>query len=138
MTALKTGEVAENHGIVLSTVIIHTSRMKELASFYGRGLGLGEARPAGEDHLGFQLPNLYLGFDQVEDAPDPTGTISLWFDVDDIQVAFERFGSLAARVKYPPSRKPWGGCLAALYDPDGNLFGLSQVEKGTGIGEREG
>ena len=118
----------EKPGVVLSTVIIQTNRMEELASFYGQGLELGEARSTGDDHLGFSLSNLYFGFDQVEDAPKPTGTVSMWFDVGDIQSTFERFGTIGGRVKYPPSRKPWGGYLAALYDPDGNLFGLSQGE----------
>ena len=118
----------EQPGVVLSTVIIRTSRIKELASFYGQGLKLGEARFTGDDHLGFNLSNLYFGFDQVQDAPKSTGAVSLWFEVGDIQSTFTRFGSLGARVKYPPSKKPWGGFLAALYDLDGNLFGLSQAD----------
>lgn len=103
--------------------------MEILADFYGRGLGLGEAQATGEDHLGFSLPNLYLGFDWVENIPAATETISIWFEVDDIELVFERFVKLGAGVKYPPSKKPWGGFLAALYDPDGNLFGLSQVDQ---------
>jgi predicted enzyme related to lactoylglutathione lyase len=51
----------------------------------------------------------------------------MWFEVEDIQSVFDRFNELGATVKYPPSKKPWGGYLAALYDPDGNLFGLSQA-----------
>jgi predicted enzyme related to lactoylglutathione lyase len=118
----------EEPSVVLSTVIIQTSRIKELASFYDQGLNLGEALSTGDDHLGFKLSNLYFGFDQVEGGPKPTETVSVWFEVGDIQRSFARFTTLGARVKYKPSRKPWGGFLAALYDPDGNLFGLSQVE----------
>ena len=118
----------EQPGVVLSTVIIQTSRIKELASFYGQGLELGEARSTGDDHLGFNLSNLYFGLDQVEEAPEPAEAVSVWFEVGDLQSTFARFGTLGARVKYPPSRKPWGGFLAALYDLDGNLFGLSQVD----------
>lgn len=114
--------------VVLSTVIIQTSRMKELAHFYGQGFELGVPQTTGNDHLGFTLSNLYFGFDQVEEAPEPTGTVSIWFDVVEVQSVFERFEALGAAVKYPPSRKPWGGYLAALFDPDGNLFGLSEVE----------
>jgi uncharacterized glyoxalase superfamily protein PhnB len=46
--------------------------------------------------------------------------------VEDIEASFNLFVGLGARVKYPPTKKPWGAVLSALYDPDGNLFGLSQ------------
>lgn len=112
--------------VVLQTVIIQTGQMAEMANFYSRGLELGEPVATGVDHLGFPLPNLYFGFDQVEDVPAPTGVVSLWFEVEDIEASYKRFEGLGAKVKYPPTKKPWGAMLAALYDPDGNLFGLSQ------------
>jgi predicted enzyme related to lactoylglutathione lyase len=52
--------------------------------------------------------------------------VTLWFTVDDIQATFDRLVALGARVRYPPSQKPWGGYLACVYDPDGNMLGLSQ------------
>jgi len=39
---------------------------------------------------------------------------------------FKRFKELGAKVKYTPTKKPWGDVLAALYDPDGNVIGLAQ------------
>jgi len=109
---------------VLHTAIIQTGRLQEMADFYRRGLDLGE--PLEEvDHLGFPLPNAYFGLDLVEEAPSPTGVVSLWFEVDDLQATFDKFVALGAGVKYPPTRKPWGARLAALYDPDGNVFGLT-------------
>jgi predicted enzyme related to lactoylglutathione lyase len=116
----------------LHTVIIQTSKMEEMATFYGEGLELGEAALTGGNHLGFPLPNTYFGFDLIEDSPEPTGVISLWFEVEDLDETFQRFTELGAEIKYPPSPKPWGAILAALYDPDGNLFGLSQRSAGPG------
>jgi len=110
----------------LQTVIIQTGQMKEMADFYGRGFELGNLNATGGDHLGFPLPNLYFGFDLVSDAPEPSGVVSLWFEVEDIEATFARFEHMEARIKYPPTKKPWGAILAALYDPDGNLFGISQ------------
>jgi predicted enzyme related to lactoylglutathione lyase len=118
----------DQNGVVLSTVIIKTCQMETLSTFYGQGLGLGHAEPTGDNHLGFTLSNLYFGFDQVENSPEPSGAVSIWFDVNDIQATFERFEAIGAGIEYAPTRKPWGGYLAALYDPDGNLFGLSQIE----------
>ena len=115
-----------NTNAILHTVIIQTSRMETLAEFYARGLELGDAVATGGDHLGFPLPNLYFGFDEVDRTPEPSGTISLWFEVNDIEATFKRFEASGARVHYPPTKKPWGAMLAAIYDPDGNLFGISQ------------
>ena len=111
---------------VLQTVIFQTNRMKTMADFYAQGLELGASTATGEDHLGFALPNLYFGFDQVDQAPDACGVVSLWFEVDDIEATFKRFEDAGAKISYPPTKKPWGAVLAALYDPDGNLFGISQ------------
>lgn len=112
----------------LHTVIVQTEQMEALAAFYGRGLELGDPLPTGPDHLGFQMPNVYFGFDLVKEAPQANGAVSLWFEVEDLKAVFRRFVDLGAKVKYPPTRKPWGALLTALYDLDNNLFGLSKRE----------
>ncbi len=111
----------------IDTVIIVTSRMKELADFYQEGLQLSPPQSHSDNHLGFPIGGTYLGFDKVEKVESTyPGAISLWFRVDDIEATFNRFKELGAKVKYPPTKKPWGDTLAALYDPDGNLIGLAQ------------
>ena len=117
---------------VLQTVIIQTGQMKAMAEFYAQGFELEQAGATGGDHLGYPLPNLYFGFDQVDEVPPPSGVVSLWFEVDDIEATFKRFEDSGAKVSYPPTKKPWGAVLAALYDPDGNLFGISQRGKNPG------
>ena len=119
-------ETNNSTNVIFQTVIIQTGQLAEMAHFYTHGLELGEAAATGGDHMGFPLPNLYFGFDQVDDVPEPSGVVSLWVEVEDIEASFKRFEGLGARVKYPPTKKPWGAVLSALYDPDGNLFGLSQ------------
>lgn len=114
---------------VLQTVIIQTAQMETMADFYAHGFELGAAMATGDDHLGFPLPNLYFGFDRVPESPLPSGVVSLWFEVDDIEATFKRFEATGTRVRYPPTEKPWGAVLAALNDPDGNLFGISQRGK---------
>lgn len=113
-------------GALLETVIIFTERMEELANFYQDALQLGpfERSPR---HMGQQLGHVYLGFDQVEAVQEGPGTgVTLWFTVDDIQATFDRLMAMGARVRYPPTQKPWGALLAAVHDPDGNMLGLSQ------------
>ena len=51
---------------------------------------------------------------------------SLWFRVDDIQVTFDRFTQMGAKVRYPPTKKAMGEVLASVFDPEGNIIGLAQ------------
>jgi predicted enzyme related to lactoylglutathione lyase len=115
-----------NTNVKVHTVIIQTSQMQTMADFYRKGFGWDEPAATGGDHLGFQLLEIYFGFDLIESAPPSTGVVSLWFEVENLDQSFEKFKMLGAKVKYPPTAKPWGATLAALYDPDGNLFGLTQ------------
>ena len=110
----------------LDTIIIYTTKIKALAEFYRLGLQLQAPLPHGENHLGFQLLDVYLGLDKIkEDQTIHTGAISLWFRVDNLKEKFERFKDLGAKVKYPPTKKPWGDVLSAVFDPDGNIIGLA-------------
>lgn len=113
-------------GAALETVIIFTTRMETLGDFYQTGLGLGPFNHS-PGHIGMDIGPVYLGFDQVEEARG-TGGATMWFTVDDLEATFERFVGLGATVRYGPTHKPWGAYLAALYDLDGNMFGLSQRE----------
>lgn len=109
----------------LDTAIIFTTRMDVLANFYSVGLELGEPNLS-PGHIGFQVGQLYLGFDQVDEAWASPGAVTLWFRVDDVQAAFDRLVAAGAEVRYAPAEKPWGDVLVAVCDPDGNLIGLSQ------------
>ena len=111
---------------ILHTVIINTLDMDRLTAFYGPGLGIGDPGTILPDHIGWQLENLYFGFDHVSEAAAYPGAISLWFEVDDLQVTYDRFVEMGANSIYGPTRKPWGAVLAAVYDPDGNVVGLAQ------------
>lgn len=112
----------------LDTVIVFTSRMKELAEFYGQGLGIGPYQESPK-HLGCIVGSVYFGFDQVDagsdksrNGPGPT----VWFTVEDIEDSFRRLVELGAIVRYPPTKKPWGAVLSSFEDLDGNIFGISQ------------
>jgi predicted enzyme related to lactoylglutathione lyase len=117
---------SEGPGTLLETVILFTERLEALAGFYREGLGIGPFQPSPR-HLGCHLGPLYFGFDQVDKVEgSPPAGVTLWFTVDDLQATFDRLVSLGAQVKFPPTEKPWGATLAAVYDLDGNLLGLSQ------------
>jgi uncharacterized glyoxalase superfamily protein PhnB len=73
-----------------------------------------------------QVGPVYFGFDQVEELAVASPNVTLWFTVDDIQATYQRLLALGAQERYPPTEKPWGAVLAAVYDLDGNMVGLSQ------------
>ena len=110
----------------LETAIIFTRRMEELAGFYQKALQLGPYQHS-PGHMGQQVGPVYLGFDQDdEDTGSERLGVTLWFTVDNLHAAFGRLVAMGAKVRYPPTRKPWGAFLAAVYDPDDNMIGLSQ------------
>lgn len=121
-----TDRETKQQGTALETVIVFTERMEMLAAFYQQALGLGSYdRLPG--HMGQQVGPVYLGFDQAENAGTGRASgVTLWFTVGDLQATYDRAVSLGAEVRYPPTQKPWGAILAAVYDPDGNMMGLSQ------------
>ena len=109
----------------VDTAIIFTANMVELAAFYQQAFELDD--PAEQErHRGFQLDGLYLGIDQHDDQPPGSSAVALWFRVDDLEATFERIVGLGVEVRYPPTDTPWGDRLAAVFDPDGNMVGLSQ------------
>lgn len=111
----------------LETVIIYSTDIESLARFYTDGLGLGPF-VAAPKHLGCRVGATYFGLDQVEAPPGSyPGAVSAWFTVPDLQETFDRCVSLGARVRFEPTEKPWGAKLAAVYDPDCNIVGLSQA-----------
>ena len=111
----------------ISTIIISTSRVSELAGFYANALDLGEPAYEEPNHIGFHVGENYFGFDKVEKLEEQRpGAVSLWFEVDDLDLVFEKCRTLGAKVKFAPANKPWGGRIAAVFDLDGNVMGLSQ------------
>lgn len=117
----------------LETVIIFSPVYESLADFYQRAFDLGEASRSPR-HVGFQVGSVYLGFDETE-TEVMAGGVSLWFTVDDIQAVYDHLLDLGAKSRYPPSQKPWGGYLASLFDPQGNIIGLAQRGTEEGHGE---
>ncbi len=47
--------------------------------------------------------------------------------MDDLESAYERLLDRGVAFEMPPSRQPWGGFMALLADPDGNVYYLDEV-----------
>ena len=51
------------------------------------------------------------------------------FGVDDLQKTYEAWLARGVRFELPPTPQPWGGTLAQLADPEGNLLTLDQYRR---------
>lgn len=107
------------------TAIVFSPDHTALAEWYRTVFDLPDPAVA-PGHVGFALPSLYLGFDEGGERSAPSGTVSLWFRVDDVDEAFRAAVEAGAGTIYAPVDKPWGDRLASITDPDGNRVGLSQ------------
>jgi len=75
---------------------------------------------AGTVRLGIALP----GADHADLLGRHTG---IGLVVADLDAEFARLTSLGVQFPMPPTRQPWGGVMALVADPDGNVFYVDQA-----------
>jgi lactoylglutathione lyase len=75
---------------------------------------------AGSVRLGVALP----GPDQTELVGRHTG---VGLEVANLEAEHTRLTELGVQFTMPPTKQPWGGFMALMSDPDGNIFYLDQV-----------
>lgn len=114
----------------VSYVNIFVTDLNQAVHFYQEKLGLtlefsspehGYASfTAGPVRLGLAVP----GPDQAHLIGRHTG---IGLNVDDLESVHERLAARGVQFTQPPTRQPWGGFMALMADPDGNVFYLDQV-----------
>jgi uncharacterized glyoxalase superfamily protein PhnB len=110
----------------IDTVIVYAHNLQELSSFYVRALRIDEDDVVKEEgHVGFDLGEIYLGFDQSDGSHRHPGAVTFWVRVDDLDKTYQRCLDLGATSVIEPVDRPWGDRLAAVKDPEGNMIGLS-------------
>jgi predicted enzyme related to lactoylglutathione lyase len=69
------------------------------------------------------------------DAADPEQSAlagrhtGIAFGVDDLQKSYEAWRAKGVAFPLPPTKQPWGGTLAQLADPEGNLLTVDQYRE---------
>ena len=110
----------------IDTVIVFADDLAQLSRFYVRALQVNEEVIVEEEgHVGFDLGDIYLGFDQSDGDHQHPGAVTFWVRVDDLDATFERCLELGATAVIEPVWRPWGDRLAAVKDPEGNVVGFS-------------
>lgn len=115
-------------------VIIWTNRLEAMSEFYRNTLGL-EPHSVRPDFVAFLWGGMRLSIgahDHVQGLSKDPYRIMINLSVADIHSFYE--DTLARGVRYvrPPEREHWGGYVATLEDPDGNLLQLLQLRDAEG------
>ena len=110
----------------IDTVILFADDLEKLAAFYVDALAVDEGDVVEEEgHVGFDLGEVYLGFDQSDGSHQHPGAVTFWVRVDDLDATYRRCLDLGAGSVIEPVDRPWGDRLAAVEDPEGNVLGFS-------------
>lgn len=109
-------------------VIIWTERLERLVPFYRDVLELPvhSERP---DFVAFAFGEFRLSIGQhdgVRGAAQDPYRIMVNLGVKDIQAIYRSLSAKGAQFIRPPQREQWGGWVATLLDPDGNILQLLQ------------
>ncbi len=114
----------------IAYVNVFVSDLDRAVEFYQGKLGLSlEMADAGHGYASFAVGPVRLGLavagaDQRELLGRHTG---VGFATDDLKSDHERLAADGVEFTMPPERQPWGGFMALLCDPDGNVFYLDQI-----------
>jgi predicted enzyme related to lactoylglutathione lyase len=114
----------------IESVRVFTRDLTLARKFYARGLGLTETT-SGPGFALFATGGADLVLEQVDDeSGEQDGLVGrvagFSFTVDDCVATCRRLVAIGVDVVGAPELQPWGGVLAFVEDPDGNVLTLVQ------------
>lgn len=120
----------------LAGVLIHTSaeRFDALRGFYVDLLGL-TPRSDRPGFVNFEWGPVRLTLhthSKVDGTAEDARRVMINLATDDIETDVERLRAAGTPVLRPPERETWGGRVATVADPDGNLVQLLELDGNTG------
>lgn len=114
----------------IAYVNIYTTDLERSVAFFEKTLGLTRNFVDVEHgYASFAAGPIQLG---VAVAADDDGQwtgrhTGIGFAVDDLEAEFVRLQALGVEFAAAPERYPWGGFMALVKDPDGNIYYLDEV-----------
>ena len=117
----------------LAGVIIYTTaeRFPEMRSFYVDVLGL-DPRSDRNGFINFELGDQRLTVTVHSELAGPaTDPLHVMVNLgcDDVRAEYAGAITRGARALRPPEQESWGGMVATLEDPDGNIVQLLQLPR---------
>jgi predicted enzyme related to lactoylglutathione lyase len=109
-------------------VIIWTENLDRLNEFYTQTMGLKphSIRP---NFVNFEWGDMRFSIGSHAEVKGQTAEpyrIMINFYVTDIQIAYQTLKDRGVEFTRPPEQEHWGGWVATLLDPDGNMLQLLQ------------
>ena len=114
----------------IAYVNVHVSDLGRSLVFYRDILGLPLAFADSEHgYASYFAGPISLGIvvASESDSARPGVHTGIGFNTADLAAEYARLRELGVAFTMPPSRQPWGGFMAMLADPDGNVFYLDEV-----------
>ena len=104
-------------------------------AFYRDVLGL-PLRFADEQfgYASFATPGAAFTIAKIDDSDSAQRALvgrhtGIAFGVDDLEKTYEAWRAKGVAFPLPPTKQPWGGTLAQLADPEGNLLTVDQYRQ---------
>jgi predicted enzyme related to lactoylglutathione lyase len=109
-------------------VNIFVSDFNRSLTFYTERLGL-ESVVSEPDfgYASFKTAGAGFAFAQTDQTELIGRHTGIGWGVASVDKAYEDLLARGVEFESPPQRQPWGGYMAILKDPDGNLFYLDQL-----------
>lgn len=114
----------------IAYVNVYVRDLERACDFYEKTLGFEPMFKDGDHgYAAFGAGPIRLGLAVVgEGQPELLGRhTGIGIDVDDLEAEHARLASAGVEFPMKPERQPWGGFMATLADPDGNVFYLDQI-----------
>ncbi|HJN49485.1 MAG: VOC family protein [Pseudomonadales bacterium] len=93
--------------------------------FYSNTLGLQlDMRADDFGYASFQAGPISFAVAKADDPALVGKHTGIGFIVDDIDAVYADLIAKGVESEMPPTKQPWGGILALMKDPDGNVFYL--------------
>ena len=120
------GDIRGIAGVLIWT---ERDRFDSMARFYRDRLGL-TPRSSKADFINFDWGGVRLSVsvhDRVTGTSKDPFRIMINLAVDDVRAVHARLAGEGVEFVRPPETEDWGGQVASLHDPDGNLVQLFQL-----------
>ena len=112
-------------GLKLGYVNVFVSDFDACCSFFSETLGLPlNQREDGFGYASFNAGHISFGIAKTDDASLVGRHTGVGFIVDNIDATYRDLIAKGVEFEMPPTKQPWGGTLALMKDPDGNIYYL--------------
>ena len=107
---------------------VFVSDLERSVRFYTEALGFRVKQVEKQfGYASFEGGNISFALAETDDAALFGRHTGIGLVVNDIETVYQNLTARGVTFEMPPTKQPWGGILALLKDPDGNIFYLDPI-----------